>query len=359
MEVALLTKYDESGASSRIRTLQYVRHFKAAGIEPVPVPLMPRAYLERLYRGQRSAGSAFTVLRHAVQRALTLLSSRQFDIVWVEKEAFPYLPYALEGLLLPRTVPLVVDYDDAIFHNYDLHPSSMVRRVLGRKIDRIMERADLVVAGNAYLLERAYNAGARRTKLIPSVVEPERYVPRREPSFRDDVVVGWIGTPKTAQYLQQIASVLRRLSAVRKVTLRAIGSGPLNLPGVNVEVVPWSVDSEAAMIASFDVGVMPLRDGPWERGKCGYKLIQYMAGGLPVVASAVGANNSIVEHGTSGFLATTDDEWLAALSNLAQDPVLGRRMGQRGRMLVEEKYSLNVTAPILIRALQQLLSQEE
>lgn len=358
MEVALLTKYDESGASSRIRTFQYVRRFEEAGIVPMIVPLMPRAYLERLYRGHRASGLAASLMLRGIQRALTLMSSRKFDLVWVEKEAFPYLPYVFESMLLPRGVPLAVDYDDAIFHNYDLHPSPMVRRLLGRKIDRVMERADLVVAGNAYLFERAKQAGAKRIKLIPSVVEPARYGPRKPSGPNDAFVVGWIGTPKTAKYVAQIADVMRSLSKVRRVTLRLVGSGPLDVAGVDVEVLPWSLDTEASAIASFDVGVMPLRDGPWERGKCGYKLIQYMAAGLPVVASAVGANRTIVEHGESGFLVDTADQWSDALATLAQDGALAHAMGSRGRALVEQRFSLDVTAPILIEELRALLGSE-
>jgi glycosyltransferase involved in cell wall biosynthesis len=118
-------------------------------------------------------------------------------------------------------------------------------------------------------------------------------------------------------------------------------------------VQAWDEDTEARDIAAFDVGVAPLADGPWERGKCGFKIIQYMAAGRPVVASAVGANRSIVQHGITGFLASTDAEWTAALRTLEGDRDLRRRMGDAGRRLVEERYSIQANVPALAACLQE------
>ena len=124
------------------------------------------------------------------------------------------------------------------------------------------------------------------------------------------------------------------------------GSVPRStLPAVPTEHVPWTEAAEVAAIAEFDVGIMPLADEPWERGKCGYKLIQYMACGLPVVASPVGVNRQIVEHGVNGFLAETPTQWDEALRTLLADPALRQRMGQAGRQKVERQFSLQVTGP--------------
>jgi len=159
--------------------------------------------------------------------------------------------------------------------------------------------------------------------------------------------VGWIGSPSTAKYLQMLASSLETLSALFPLRLRAIGGGGVRLPGVEVENLPWSELEEVSMLQGCDIGVMPLADTPWERGKCGFKLIQYMACRKPVVASPVGVNREIVVDGVNGFLASSHDEWVRALERLKSDPELRKTMGANGRRMVEEKYCLQVTAPRL------------
>jgi glycosyltransferase involved in cell wall biosynthesis len=136
-----------------------------------------------------------------------------------------------------------------------------------------------------------------------------------------------------------------------------IGSGNVIFPDVRVEILPWSEETEVALLQTCDVGIMPLPDEPWTRGKCGFKMIQYMACGLPVVASPVGVNKEIVEHGVNGFLAVTNDEWLTALSTLRDNPELRRKMGAAGRRKVEEKYCLQVTAPQYVKLLQSMIEK--
>lgn len=136
--------------------------------------------------------------------------------------------------------------------------------------------------------------------------------------------------------------------------LRLIGAGKVELPGVPVEYCTWNEATEVALLRTLDVGIMPLVDSPWERGKCGLKLIQYMACGLPVVASPVGVNAQIVRHGENGFLASTPQEWEAALAHLLMCPSLRQRMGASGRALVENQYTVQVQAPRLAKLLRSL-----
>jgi glycosyltransferase involved in cell wall biosynthesis len=148
-----------------------------------------------------------------------------------------------------------------------------------------------------------------------------------------------------------IADALREASRQLPARVVLVGSGPIDLPGVPVEVRTWQESTEADEICNFDVGIMPLADGPWEQGKCGFKLLQYMAAGLPAIASPVGANKVIVRHGTTGFLATTSDDWMRAFVALAESKELRRRMGLAGRQVVEREYSTSVVAPRLLEAL--------
>ena len=169
--------------------------------------------------------------------------------------------------------------------------------------------------------------------------------------------IGWIGTPRNEPYLRLIAEPLRHLHAVYGVRVRVIGGGGrFDIPGVGIDHVPWREDTEARELAACHVGVMPLLDGAWERGKCGYKLIQYMAAGRPAVASAVGASNSIVVPGRTGFLARNAQEWVGALEGLAADRERARNIGLAARQRAEAMYSLQVSAAKLVEVLRDAVA---
>jgi glycosyltransferase involved in cell wall biosynthesis len=353
--VLFLTKYARNGASSRYRTFQYVPWLEQAGIHCQVMPLFDEAYLTHRYQSGR--GHVVDVLRAFLRRLSALITVRRFDLVVVEKEVLPYFPALPERWLGWLSVPYMVDYDDALFHQYDHHKNRAIRHLLGRKIARVMRGAQLVTAGNSYLADYAYRAGAMHVEILPTVIDLERY-PRafaaRPPN--GPFTIGWIGSPSTAKYLQAIAPALAEVCAGGKGHVRLIGSGPIELPGVPVEVLPWDETTEVSNMQQFDVGIMPLPDEPWERGKCGFKLIQYMACGLPVVASPVGVNSEIVEHGVNGFLATTPTDWIQALNALLLDVDLRRHMGQAGRKKVEQVYSLQVTGPRLADLIKSAVS---
>ncbi|HYZ40588.1 MAG TPA: glycosyltransferase family 4 protein [Stellaceae bacterium] len=352
MRALFLTRYGPLGASSRQRCFLYLGAFAAAGIAAEVCPLLGDDYVRRLYAGR--AVNIAAVLRAYASRLLALLRASRYDLAWIEKEALPWLSAGAELALLKLAgAAIVVDYDDAVFHRYDQHRNRFVRRALRDKIDRVMRAADLVTVGNAYVGERAKAAGARAVAEIPTVVDLRRYPERRSlPARRDGpFTIGWIGSPATSAYLDRLHPVLTELATRLPLRIILIGAASGTLAGLPVEHVAWSPETEAAELARCDAGVMPLPDLPWERGKCGYKLIQYMASALPVVASPVGANRDIVVAGETGFVADTNAEWVASLSRLAQDPELRRRMGTAGRWRAGERYSLEVTAPQLIELL--------
>jgi glycosyltransferase involved in cell wall biosynthesis len=346
LRALFLTKHARTGASSRYRTFQYLPWLEQAGIKCQVRPLFDEAYLAHRYQSGR--GHVRDILRAFFRRAAALITARRFDVVVVEKEALPYFPALPERWLRLLGVPYVVDYDDALFHQYDQHRSGWVRRLLGQKIARVMRYAHLVTAGNAYLADYARRAGAPKVERIPTVIDLERYpFPGIKPPSDMPFIIGWIGSPSTAKYLHAIAPALAEICAGGKGLVRLIGSGPIDLPGVPVEVLQWDQATEVDELKRFDVGIMPLPDEPWERGKCGFKLIQYMACGLPVVASPVGVNSEIVEQGVNGYLAETSAEWIHVLATLLLDTAPRQRMGQAGRKKVEQEYSLQVTGPKL------------
>lgn len=396
--ILFLTKYSRMGASSRYRSWQYLPALEAKGIRCDVSPLFNDNYLKHLYSYGRVTIADLT---GALKRRLeALLKVVKYDLLWLEYELFPYLPAIFEEIIAAIAIPYVVDYDDALFHQYDCHRNLWVRQILGTKIAVVMRNSRLVIAGNNYLADYARKAGANQVDIVPTVVDLSRYLLKANSSdsellapdlhlpvkrtsrllYRGDnttgetpaltnycdrselartapvapsiFTIGWIGSPSTSKYLQEIAPALAEVCRNGRGRVALIGAGEVDLPGVPVVRLPWSEDTEVANMQKFDVGIMPLVDRPWERGKCGFKLIQYMACSLPVVASPVGVNSEIVEPDVNGFLAITTRDWVRTLTELRDRPDLRDKMGRAGRKKVESRYCLQVTAPRLVSILQ-------
>ncbi len=266
MRVLALTKYGREGASSRIRLIQFLPALEDAGFSVTVSSLFPEGYLRRRYAEGNSilADGVMAIAR----RLTTLLRCRSYDLLWIEGEIVPWLPPVVESTLLewgPRTI---LDYDDAIFHRYDRNPRRWVRHLMGDKIDRLMREARLITAGSPYLVDRARRAGARRVEQIPSVVDAQRYEPRRQDEGGGcGLVVGWIGTPMTRRYVDAVEPILMEILEREEGVLRLVGASTQPQTRGSVQEVQWSEDTEVEQIRGFDVGIMPLMDTPWERGK--------------------------------------------------------------------------------------------
>lgn len=355
MNILMLTRYDRLGASSRMRFFQYLPYIESLNATVTVSPFFRNRYVEGLQMGRKSIVEA---LYAYVKRFFILLTTRRFDLIWIEKEMLPWLPAFFEKMMLPIDIPYVLDYDDAVFHYYDLHSNGVVRRFLGKKHDRIMQAAKLVIVGNSYLADRAKQSGANWVEIIPTVVDLDKYsiAVTHDVDKSTEFVVGWVGSAVNTHYLRLIDKVMRELSEKDGMKFLAVGAGKTanNLP---VLIKPWNEATEVAQINDFDVGIMPVPDEPFERGKCGYKLIQYMACGIPVVASPIGINTCIVEHGVNGFLAETIHDWQWALRSLQNNHQLRNEMGTAGRKKIETEYSLQVMGPrvadLLVRELEK------
>jgi glycosyltransferase involved in cell wall biosynthesis len=353
MRLLFLTRYAWNGASSRYRSFQYFPFLEQAGFECHVEPLFDEAYL--IHRYQSGSAHVGDIFRGFLRRLAVLLTVRSYELVVIEYELIPYFPAILERWLYWLGVRYLVDYDDAIFHRYDTHQSKLVRIFIGQKIAGVIRRASVVTAGNQYIANYALRSGASRVEIIPTVINLQRYPLFLKKSFAGKpIVIGWIGSPTTAKYLNDITHVLAEVCAGGRGVVRLIGSGKVNMPDVPVEVVPWDESTEVAELQKFDIGIMPLQDKPWERGKCGFKLIQYMACGLPVVGSPVGVNCDIINQGLNGYLAVTHTEWVVALNTLLADAALRRQMGSAGRKLVEQNYSLQLTGPKLVKLINSV-----
>lgn len=349
VKILVLTKYGRLGASSRVRFIQYFSYLKKYGFQLDHHELVSDQMLRRRYELGKYEG--WKIFKGFWERFFLLYRFKKcYSLIWIEGEVFPFFPAIFELLLL-KDCKYVVDYDDAIFHRYDMNRFWLVRFFLGKRIDKIMKWSDLVVVGNNYIGGRAVGAGASKVELIPTVVDLKRYKRRKTPSILP--VVGWIGSPTTSIYLASIQRALVRLHAVLPFELWVIGGEYANKE-LNVKSIPWSEDTEVELIQKFDVGIMPLFDTPWEHGKCGYKIVQYMACGKPVVASPIGVNCEMVSQCESGFLAATEDDWFNSLFKLLSDKELAAMHGSNGSKAVAEKYSLQVTAERVMKVINSV-----
>lgn len=352
MNVLLLSRYGSMGASSRIRFYQYLPYLREQGVTISVAPLFDNDCVQGIFNGEKKY--VFRRILSYLQRVLCLGDARSYDLIWVEQELFPMLPAIGELILRWRHIPFVVDYDDARFHAYDQHPTRLVRALLGGKINTVMERSTLVIAGNEYLAGRARQSGATRVEILPTVVDLGRYERVDAPKTPGKpFTIGWIGTSWSCRYLRLVEPALAKVCARGDARVVLVGPERVDLSGIPFQIRAWSEDEEANEIRGFDVGIMPLSDSPWEQGKCGYKLIQYMACSKPVVASPVGVNRDIIKHGVNGFLAHTQAEWVDALNALRAQPHLRDRMGAVGRADVERTLCLQRTAPSLLSLLRQ------
>lgn len=336
LRIIIFSKYDNLGASSRLRFFQYIDIFKDNGIIVDVSPLFSNLYLDKLYSKKNVFLEVFIGY---LNRFIKLFLIKKYDLIIIEKELFPYLPFPFEILINISRKNYIVDFDDAIFHNYDLNKNPLIRLILKNKIDLIMKRSSYVLAGNQYLADRALNAGSNNVYVLPTVVDTLKY--KIKANFKKSIsIIGWIGTPKTSHYLFSLIPVFNKISLQFPIRIIAVGANEIDFKNTIVESIEWSESKEVDIIQNFDIGIMPLSNTPWEKGKCGYKLIQYMACGIPVVGSNVGVNSKIISHNFDGYLAKSDEDWFSFLVDLLGDSSKRIKMGENGRKKVLENYSL-------------------
>ncbi len=339
MKIVFFTRHQGMGASSRYRSLQYFDALRAKGHKIVQSYFYSDAYLRERYAGKvRYAEIAKSYFRRL---SGLLKHASSADAIVIEKESFPFLPAISDWLAKRRNVAVIYDYDDAIWHSYEHRNLGPLRAPWKGKIPKVIAAADHVIVGSHYLQEQAEALGAKATTLIPTTVPSARYTGAGLTAEKTADIV-WIGSMSTGPHLQAIFPTLERLYRERGSISRMIGFPETLFDGGPPEfakIVPWSADSEIAELSSAKIGVMPLPDSPFERGKCGFKLVQYMGAGLPVVASPVGENRFIVDDGETGFLAETPDEWYESLTRLLDNPALAGKMATKGHEKFLSHYS--------------------
>lgn len=374
MRVLFVTQYGRLAASSRTRVFQYLPFLAARGAEAQVLIVLPdRGIAGTQVIVTRSPLRKIHYYAWATWRTLACgvaawWRARDVDVLFVQKVIFPA---PVRWLLRLRCPPLVYDFDDAIFTTEVRGGhwlAAWKERRNARGLPAMLRLAAAAVVENAYTGDLAARFCRVCTITGPIDTAPFGEWPGADdapppskaaaPARVGEVVLGWIGSATTVGYLELVRPALERLARrFPGLRLHVVGAEWRGPGGLVVECKPWRLEEEVADLRGFDIGLMPIADDPWTRGKGGYKLLQYMAADLPVVTSPVGVNAQIVADGTSGFWARDDDEWEERLARLIADPALRQEMGRRGRRVVEETYSLRAQQERLLELLQEVAAR--
>ena len=331
---------------TRFRILQYRELAEKDGIQVDHYSLIGPTYYHWQRRNVQLPGRVllypFLLARRLWQ---VLFEAPKYDAIWISREMAPFGPPILERLLIRRCKRVILDIDDAM-HISDKESSRLIPRLLrdNGKFGRMAASYTTIVCGNRYLADY-YEEHAATVEVLPTVVNTKQYTSIRQ--IGSDIVrIGWIGTPLNRYHLETVRTALSELAKERRFELIVVGlNEPLNWDSPLIRHIKWQLKDELNYFAQFDIGIMPLKDSAFSRGKCAFKLIQYMAAGLPVVASPVGANSEVVSHNRNGFLARNDEDWVSMLRTLIDDPVLRCTIGEAGQKLVQRRYCTQVVWP--------------
>ncbi|MBW2507511.1 MAG: glycosyltransferase [Deltaproteobacteria bacterium] len=333
--------------SARFRVEQHLPYFERSGVRCTLRPANPSNQGE-LASYSPPMGLRRELLRLAATpaRAMQLRGLSGFDFAFIQKPLI-FFPYTGFEAWVARRLPTVFDMDDAIH---------LKHRGLGaRQVRRIVDVVDHVIVGNDHLAEIVDEPG--KTTVIPTVVDHLRFALRPVPD--DPFTVVWTGLSDNMREIEPYADVLRRVLGEvggRLVLISERFDAPW-IRGLSVETIPWSPEAEVAGLSLGHVGLMPLADTPFNRGKCGFKLIQYMARGIPAIASPVGTNPQIIEHGVNGMLAATPSEMEEALMAMARDPGFAASLAAEARRTVVERYSVQAVLPRYLEIFEGLVGK--
>lgn len=357
MKVLGLASYPIEAAATRYRLAQFVAPLADRGVFLEVRPFLDSEQFASLYRRERALGNALGLLRSTGRRVGDLAAALDADVLIVQREAMMYGPPVFEWLSMKLgRCPMVLDLDDATYVSYTSPTYGRLGSALKwfRKTDDMIRWARVVTCGNRAIAEYVASKGGR-ARVIPTVVDTERFRPAPRRGGGGLPVVGWVGTHSTYPYLESIFPALQEVARARPFRLKVVGAGrdEVSLPGVGVENLGWNLAREIADFQSFDVGLYPIVASEWAAGKSGFKAIQYMAVGVPFVATPVGASAEIGEPGGTHFLAGTHEEWRDALTRLLADEDLRRRMGERGRQHALTHYNVPDQADKLVAALRE------
>jgi len=352
MKILFITPYPSEGASNRYRVEQYLPYLKDNGFEYSVSPFVSSDFYRIIYKKGHLLKKAYYFFKGLLKRVLDTVSARQYDVIFIHREACPLGPPFFEWLLHKFNKFIIFDFDDAIFMQ-NFNPANRLYSFMKfpSKTKSIIKMSSSVIVANRFLEDyaRKYNSNVH---IIPTVIDTEKFVPSKK-NRSLVVIIGWIGSPTTAPYLRIIFNALQKLRKSHDFVLKVVGAGEnISVKGVQVDNVDWRLKTEIEDFQGIDIGVYPIMNNPWAFGKAGFKAIQYMSVAVPVVASPVGITKEIIQDGVNGFLAASEEGWIEKLSALIENEGLREKIGLAGRKTVEEKFSVKVNAPKFVEIIK-------
>jgi glycosyltransferase involved in cell wall biosynthesis len=353
--LALVPGLYDISPSQRYRIEQWEPLLRERGVEITYEPFECPELNLLLYQQGKLARKMMLVTQGFGRRFSAVKKAKDFDLVYILREAALLGPPVFERMVHKTGVPIVFDFDDAIFVSYRSPTNGYLSYLkFASKTKTICQLASHVMAGNPYLADYARQFNDR-VSIIPTTIDTERYKVPPARTSNGPLVIGWTGSHSTVQHLDTLRGALKKLASEEKFRLRVIGTPVYDCPPIDVEAMRWRAKTEVDDLTPIDIGVMPLPEDKWSKGKCGAKALQFMGMGIPTVCSPVGVNSEIIQDGENGFLASTEDEWVDKLSRLLRSAELRRQIGQAGRATVEQKYSAISQAPRVYEIFKSVL----
>jgi L-malate glycosyltransferase len=355
----IICPYPEGVApSQRLKYEQYFEAFAKDGWEIKVEPFISRPFWDIIYeKGHLFQKLYFTTMAY-IKRFMLLARVRNYDVVYIHLWGTPFGPPVFEKLLKKRSKRLIYDIDDLVYlKDTKSKAHSLVTWIKGRKKPLyLMQHADHVITCTPYLDEFVKKYNHHTTDISSTVDTAHRYQVVNNYTNDKPITIGWSGSLSTSKYFYLLKNVFKRLGQMHGFQLLVMGDPDISINGLNIKAIPWKEAYEIETLQQFDIGVYPLPDEEWVYGKSGLKAIQYMALGVPTVATAIGANYRVIEDKKSGFLVQTEDEWVAALSQLIDNPALRRTIGLNGRTRVETMFSIEANKDKYLTILNGSLS---
>lgn len=343
--LAVVPSIYDTSPGQRFRIEQWEPILRQSGVEITYAPFENDELRSVLHQGGQVLAKIGAVTRNMKRRRDELSNLSGFDLVYIFREAALLGPPWFERKIARSGIPIVFDFDDAVFVSYK-SPSNGYLSYLKfpGKTAEICHLATHVMAGNEYLADYARQRNQNVT-IIPTTIDTDKYAYVQRTDEPETITIGWSGSFSTIQHLDTVRDVLQELAGTERFRLRVIGTSTYKVAGVDTEAMQWRSETEIDDLRHIDIGLMPLPDENWTKGKCGLKALQYMALGIPTICSPVGVNSTIIKDGVNGFLAGDKAEWIEKIRRLMHSAELRRELGRAGRETVEHEYSAKATAP--------------
>jgi glycosyltransferase involved in cell wall biosynthesis len=341
--------------SQRFRFEQYISYLESNSFQCELSNLLSEKDDKIVYSKGKILHKTYILFKTFFKRILDFFKSFNVDVIFIQREAFMLGTPFFERLFKLSGAKIIFDFDDAIW-KVDTSTANKNFEWLksGEKTSSIIKLSNLVIAGNKFLEDYAKKHN-QNTFIIPTTIDLGQY--QKIAQQKDKVVIGWSGSITTIKHFSHILNVLKAVHHKFKnnIDFCVIGDGNYRNDDLNIIGKSWNKEDEIIELSKFDIGIMPLPNDEWAKGKCGLKGLQYMALQIPTIMSPVGVNTEIIQHGENGFLADTEEDWINYLSLLIENPELRKTIGENARKTVEDKYSVEANKHLYLQAIQQVL----